>query len=172
MAEIAPTIAMAESDKLNYIEGVMERFANPFVRHLCLSISLNSVSKFKVRVLPTLLESLNGKGEAPKCLCLALAALIRFYKVTHRDGDRVMGTTVHGPYPIQDDAGVMDKMELLWNNHNDDIEVLSRSVLEEVSFWGEDLSVYPSIVDHVKDYLGLLVHEGPEQAIKVALGIK
>ena len=58
----------------------MERFANPYIRHLLRSIALNSVSKYSVRVLPTVMEYKEKFNEWPKGLTFALAALIRFYK--------------------------------------------------------------------------------------------
>jgi tagaturonate reductase len=171
MGEIAPTIAMEEKEKLSYIEGVMERFANPFMKHLCLSISLNSVSKFKVRVLPTLLESLALNGEAPKCLCLSLAALIRFYMVTHREAGQAMGRTVFGEYPIQDDVSVVSKMEALWREYEGEPVALTKEVLSHVEFWGQDLSENPSIVEAVSASLKVIMNDGPEQAIKSSLEI-
>lgn len=63
-----------------YADAVLQRFANPYIRHLCKAISLNSVSKFKVRVLPSILAYKQKTGKAPQHLLFALAMLIRFYK--------------------------------------------------------------------------------------------
>ena len=50
--EIIPTF---KGDKLNeYALDVIERFKNPYLNHKLLSISLNSISKFKTRVLPSI----------------------------------------------------------------------------------------------------------------------
>ena len=40
-------------------ESVIERFKNPYIKHYLSSIALNSVSKFKVRVLPSIEEFIN-----------------------------------------------------------------------------------------------------------------
>jgi tagaturonate reductase len=56
--EILPTVPPTERDRLDYARAVLERFGDPFIRHELLSISLNSVSKWKVRVLPTLPDCL------------------------------------------------------------------------------------------------------------------
>ena len=53
--EIIPAIGDTE-DNRKFGEAVLERFSNPFIRHMLLSIALNSVSKFRARVLPTILE--------------------------------------------------------------------------------------------------------------------
>lgn len=76
--EIIPTIGNREED-IQFGNAVLERFANPFVKHRLLSIALNSVSKFKVRVLPTLIEYYEKNNRLPKCMTLSLAALIAFY---------------------------------------------------------------------------------------------
>ncbi len=77
--EIIPTLGNTETD-IAFGKAVLERFSNPFIKHKLLSIALNSVSKFKVRVLPSLLAYREQFGKNPKCLTLSLAALIAFYK--------------------------------------------------------------------------------------------
>lgn len=78
--EIIPTLDLPKEDLIDYADNVFERFNNPYIRHLCASISLNSVSKFKVRVLPSILEYIKRTGETPQNLIFALVKLIEFYK--------------------------------------------------------------------------------------------
>ena len=78
--EIIPTLDLPKDELLDYANSVFERFNNPFIKHLCASISLNSVSKFKVRVLPSLLEYIKRTGEKPNNLIFSLANLSKFYK--------------------------------------------------------------------------------------------
>ncbi len=78
--EIIPTLDLPKEELIDYANNVFERFSNPFIKHLCASISLNSISKFKVRVLPSLLEYIKRKGEKPQNLIFSLAKLIEFYK--------------------------------------------------------------------------------------------
>ena len=63
-----------------FANAVLERFANPFIKHQLTAIALNSVSKFSVRVLPTAIEYKEKFGSFPKCAALSLAALIKYYK--------------------------------------------------------------------------------------------
>ncbi len=77
--EILPTIGENE-ESIAFANAVFDRFKNPYIQHKWRSIALNSVSKFAVRVLPTLLEYKEKNGVAPKGLTLALANLIYFYK--------------------------------------------------------------------------------------------
>ena len=77
--EILATIGETEESK-DFANSVFDRFKNPFIKHKWRSIALNSVSKFSVRVLPTILEYKEKYGDYPKCLMLSLACLIYFYK--------------------------------------------------------------------------------------------
>lgn len=88
--EIVPTLGNTETD-IEFGKAVLERFSNPFIKHLLLSIALNSVSKFQVRVLPTILEYQAQTGEWPKALTLSLASLIAFYRTDKaNDGEEIM----------------------------------------------------------------------------------
>ncbi|MBQ6998417.1 MAG: tagaturonate reductase [Clostridia bacterium] len=112
--EIVPTLDLPEEELIQYANDVFERFNNPFIRHYCASISLNSVSKFKVRVLPSLLEYIKRYGKKPENLMMSFAYLIKFYK----DGTPT------------DDADVIDFMK------SENIP----AILSNKDFWGEDLS--------------------------------
>ncbi len=77
--EILPTIG-DNNESRAFANSVFDRFRNPYIKHKWRSIALNSVSKFSVRVLPTILEYKEKNGVYPKYLTMALAYLIFFYK--------------------------------------------------------------------------------------------
>ena len=54
--EIIPTLDLPKDELIQFANDVIERFQNPFIKHYLLSIALNSVSKYQVRVLPSVLE--------------------------------------------------------------------------------------------------------------------
>ena len=117
--EILPTIG-ENDDSIAFANAVFDRFKNPFIAHKWRSIALNSVSKFAVRDLPTLLEYKEKNGKAPKCLTLALANLIYFYKNdTPDDAENVVATM-----------------------KNDSI----KDILANTSLWASDLSDLEEIV--------------------------
>ena len=89
--EIIPTLDLPRDELVAYAKGVIERFENPYIKHYLSSIALNSVSKFKVRVLPSILEYIKRYGQTPKTLVFSLAKLIEFYKVgTPNDASEVI----------------------------------------------------------------------------------
>ena len=121
--EIIPTLDLPEEELVQYANDVFERFNNPFIRHFCSAISLNSVSKFKVRVLPSLLEYIKRMGKMPEKLIFSLYNLIKFYKTDMP----------------QDDQAIIDFM------HNNDI----KAILANTEFWGEDISfLYDEVVKY------------------------
>jgi tagaturonate reductase len=89
--EIIPTLDLPREELLAYAKSVLERFANPYIKHYLTSIALNSVSKFKVRVLPSILEYIKRYNKMPTTLLFAFAKLIEFYKtdMTNDDADVV-----------------------------------------------------------------------------------
>lgn len=111
--EIIPTLDLPEEELRNYADDVFERFRNPYIRHQCTSIALNSVSKFRVRVLPSILEYIHRKNQMPTHLILSFAKLIEFYKT---------GTP-------NDDAQIIAFMK------QSDI----RTILANTELWGADI---------------------------------
>ena len=112
--EIIPTLDLPEDELIDYANNVFERFSNPYIKHMCSSIALNSVSKFKVRVLPSILEYIKRKDEMPKRLLFSFARLIEFYKTDMPN----------------DDTDVMKFMK----------ESDAKTILSNEKLWGEDLS--------------------------------
>ncbi len=79
--EIIPaTDSLPEEELISFADAVCDRFRNPYIHHRCLDISLNSVSKFKERVLPSFMDYTAKFGKLPEVLTIAFAALIEFYK--------------------------------------------------------------------------------------------
>lgn len=89
--DIIPTLDLPEEELKAYAEDVLTRFANPYIKHYLSSIALNSVSKFKVRVLPSITEYIKRFDKMPDTLIFAFAKLIEFYKtdMTNDDTDVV-----------------------------------------------------------------------------------
>lgn len=83
--EIVPTLDLPEEELKEYADNVIERFKNPYIKHYLSSIALNSVSKFKVRVLPSIEEYIKRFGKYPEKLMFSFAKLIDFYRTDMTD---------------------------------------------------------------------------------------
>lgn len=137
--EIIPTLGGTDEDRV-FGEAVLERFANPFVKHQLLSIALNSVSKWRARVLPTVLEHRERFGTFPKRLVMSLAALICFYRTDEaNDGEDIMA--------FMKTADIAD-------------------ILKKTDYWGEDISFLEPIVSHT---VSLIEKEGMQAYYEEAL---
>ena len=66
--EICPTLDLPEAELNQFANDVLDRFRNPYLEHALMSISLNSISKFKTRVLPSVIEFIKRKEALPKRL--------------------------------------------------------------------------------------------------------
>lgn len=151
--EIMPVLPMDRTEAESFAAAVMERFLNPFIRHELLSISLNSVAKWKVRVLPSVKGYIERFEKPPAGLSFSLAALIAFYKGDLRDG-----------YVPNDDSAVIDFFADAWQS-NDAVTVV-HSILGNTEFWGEDLTALPRLEAMVADMLNQILKDGMRAAAK------
>lgn len=133
ISEISETLDMDKNEITAYSEEVMDRFKNPFIKHALADIALNSVSKFKVRVLPSLLGYYNANKKLPVNLTFSLASLIRFYKGTW-NGDSL---------PVKDGEDITTFFNGLWKS--DDYEKIARLTLQNKGFWDQDLTEIPGL---------------------------
>lgn len=123
---IIPTLDLPKEELLDYADNVLTRFANPYIKHYLSSIVLNSVSKFKVRVLPSLLEYKNRFGNYPENLVFGFSKLIEFYK--------------HG--------APNDSPEIIEFMKNASL----KEILEKTEFWGENLSELEEVIKNANPY--------------------
>ncbi|KRD09045.1 altronate oxidoreductase [Flavobacterium sp. Root901] len=135
--EINETLNMDKQELASFSEEILDRFRNPFIKHLLSSIALNSISKFKVRVLPSLTEYVKIHKKLPVHLTYAFAALIRFYK----------GTWNGQSLPVNDSEDIVAFFDGLWTS--DDYEKIARLTLQNKSFWDEDLTEIPSLTNAI-----------------------
>ncbi|MBO7698392.1 MAG: hypothetical protein J6S38_05080, partial [Erysipelotrichaceae bacterium] len=89
--EIIPTLTLPEEELKEFADAVVDRFNNPFIKHALLSISLNSVSKWRARCLPSLLGYVQRYDKLPKNLTFSIAALLAFYKGENIEDGALIG---------------------------------------------------------------------------------
>lgn len=147
--EIVPTIQIPGGDPKEFAGEILGRFKNPFIRHELIDISLNSVSKYKVRVLPTVLDYIKLKGELPKRLVFALACLIRLYQ---ERGDE-----------LKDDA---ENLKFFRERKNAAAEDLITDVLTNNSMWDQDLSKVDGMSEMVLTYYNSILENKMPKAIQ------
>lgn len=154
--EIIPSLPFDQNEMMQYGESVLERFKNPFVHHLLADISLNSISKFKARLLPTLEEYHEAKGTLPDCIVRGFSGLIRFYRVNEMKGSYIGKSFAGKDYVVKDDIKTIEFFQEQWLRY-DKGEVPLRQLIEATLsnqyLWGKDLSDIPNLGNEMCQYL-------------------
>jgi len=151
--EICPTLDLSQEELIQFSNDVLDRFRNPYLEHALMSISLNSVSKYKTRVLPSVLEYIKRKNELPKNLLFSLAALIAFYK-GDRDGGKIA---------LNDNSEVLDFFKAQWEQG--EIPTITKAVLSNTHFWETDLAKIKGLEELVSHYLEKIIKNGMMDAL-------
>ena len=163
--EVIPTLSLPKEDLLSFAGAVKDRFHNPYIRHALLSIALNSVSKWRARCMPSFLEYIRIEGKLPVHLTFSLAALIAFY----RKGEELVDHALIGhlgdeEFRIMDDIEVL---EFFLEHRNQNNEELSKAVLGNCSFWGQDLTLMEGVAKAVENYLNIIEQQGMPAALNL-----
>jgi tagaturonate reductase len=167
--EIIPTLDLPKEDLHSFAAATIERFANPHITHYLLSIALNSTSKYRARVLPSVLEFQKRTGALPRRLCFALAAQIAFYRGTGFKDGVLVGLRDGEEYRIVDDTPVMKFFFEAWRGCSSpaDAKRLVRLVLANTSLWSQDLTAVPGLTDAVAGHLATILKQGIIPALRL-----
>lgn len=146
--EIVPTISIPGEDPAEFAREVINRFKNPFIRHELITISLNSISKFKVRVLPTILDYYHLRGQFPHRLTFSFASLIHLYL---KDG-----------FALQDNGEFLGFFKSL---RAEDPDIVVQKVLSNTVFWDQDLSRFEGLKELMTAHLQSVTSAQMKEAI-------
>lgn len=170
---ILPSIDLAPAMLKEFADAVMERFENPFIRHMLQSILLNSTAKFPVRVLPSLLEYKKACGCWPKALVFSLAAYLYLYKDNQGSGNTVIGRRGKGSYEITDAPEQVALLRRAWALFDDTEKgavLTARAALQERALWGDhDLSAESELAEETAAFLLAIAQKGA-RAVMQELG--
>lgn len=157
--EIIPTLDLSKEELEKFAGEVIDRFRNPYIKHLLTSISLNSFPKFETRVLPSILEYVKRTGEIPQKLAFSLAATIAFY--SGKRGEEAI--------PLNDDAAVMALLSKAWTTYDGSDESLAGIVKEVLAYeknWKLDLNSIEGLSEAVTKHLINITTNGIQKAIE------
>lgn len=152
--EIIPSMDGDKDALKSYAADVLERFRNPYIRHLLMSITLNSVSKFKTRDLPSLIGYIEKFNKVPAILSFSVAALINFYKTCAE---------------AKEDEKVLEHMKNLFATNSGtsekDAKAIVSDVLSQTAWWGENLNDRAGLTDAVTGHLVAIWKDGMKKAV-------
>ena len=164
--EIIPTLTLPEEELKEFAASVTDRFNNPFVDHALMSISLNSTSKWKARVMPSFKGYVEKFGALPKCITASFAFYIAFYNGQTLTEEGLVGSRGTNDYVIKDDRDILE----FYAAHKDDtVEDLVHAVCTNEAFWGEDLTAVPGFEAAVIDCMKQIREKGTYEVMKSCL---
>lgn len=160
LEEIAPFVPAP--DAVGFAHEVLDRFANPAIRHEIGDIALQQTMKLRVRVVPSILAYAREMGEAPASLAFAFAAYLWFARGDLRREREAAGR----PLP-RDDEGA--RIAALWQAWGDDALAVARRACADAELWGADLSAIPGFAAAVASALARLMAIGIPAALALHL---
>ncbi|MDD6441987.1 MAG: tagaturonate reductase [bacterium] len=164
--EIIPTLTLPEEELRDFAASVTERFKNPFIDHALLSISLNSTSKWKARVMPSLKGYVEKTGKLPACITASFAFYMAFYTGLRLEEDGLIASRGTNEYTVKDDRDILE----FYDAHKEDsIEDYVHAVCSNQNFWGEDLGAIPGFESAVSSYLKAIEEKGAYEVMRSCL---
>ena len=140
--EINPFVSNNLAETKVFADSVTERFLNPYLNHQLTSIALNSISKWRARVLPSFKDYYNQYGKIPTNLTIGFSYLMALYSAVKKEGDAYTVAVTGRTIQLQDDLPYLEYF------------VAKKSVSEfmkKQDVWGEDLTCYEGFEKAVLD---------------------
>lgn len=141
-SEINPYVSTDIEKTREFADSVRDRFMNPYLNHQLTSIALNSISKWRARVLPSFKDYYADKGRIPERLTIGLSYLMALYSLVKREGEVYTVSLPERDIEIKDDKAYLDYFA-------DGGSV--GAFLSDASVFGEDLTKYAGLVDKVSE---------------------
>jgi tagaturonate reductase len=158
--EIAPSIVTEQISMdlaKSFAEKVIDRFRNPHIEHLWLSISVQYSSKMRMRNIPIIKKYYLQFGTVPVNMALGFAAFLLFMKPENRIEGKFTGHANNKAYTINDDnAGVFAET---WKRLETGVFV--KEILSNEKLWETDLSALPGFCETVIGMIQSLIDNGP-----------
>ncbi len=152
--EVIPMIEEDQAELKEFAAGILERFYNPYIRHMLKTISLNSLSKWETRNFPTVLDNWKKAGKVAEKELFTFAALLTLYS----------GKVDFTP---DDTAEHVEFIQKVWNS--DDVEATVKAIVENRNIWTVDLTEVEPFVEKVVGYVKVILAEGMAAALKKML---
>ncbi|MFZ5590745.1 MAG: tagaturonate reductase [Bacillota bacterium] len=171
--EIVPVLELPEEEKNSFANSVLERFANPYIKHRLLDIALNSTSKYITRCWPVVKAYYHRFGQLPQHLTFAMAALLALYRGQEITNGCLVGRREKGSYQLKDDLNTLHIMLQAWQKTDPDnpqqVAETVRQLLTDQAIWGTNLGEIPEFPSAVAQYLHAILSRGPLSALSALL---
>ena len=152
--EVIPMIEEDQEELKAFAAGILERFYNPYIRHMLKTISLNSLSKWETRNFPTVLDNWKKAGKVAEKELFTFAALLTLYS----------GKVDFTP---DDTAEHVEFIQKVWNS--EDVDATVKAIVENKNIWTVDFTEVEPFVEKVAGYVKVILSEGMAAALKKML---
>ena len=164
--EIVPSLDVPDAEP--FARDVLQRFANPYIRHALIDITLHTTTKMRVRVVPSIVQYVERFDQPPEALAFGFAAYLAFLRGEIQVERRASGL----PVP-EDREG--ERIRSAWARvkHGSDqaLRDFVREMCADVALWGTDLSMLRGWCELVSDNLLRIVEYGMRPALEQHLGV-
>lgn len=149
-----------------FAEEVLDRFRNPFLRHKLIDITWQSTSKWRLRLLPSILQYHEKHDALPIHICAGFAAYLVFMRGKEKNEGAVFGEWNGTKYPIRDDQAsyYFSAWEGVDVTDRQAIQAFVASICAHEPFWGNGLNI-PGFSEQVAEYCWLILNEGVSRTI-------
>jgi tagaturonate reductase len=115
---------------------------NPFLNHQLVSIALNSISKWRARVLPSFKDYYTKYGKIAPNLTIGFSYLMALYSSIQKQGDKYIVKVKNREIEIKDDLSYLEYF------------IGGGSIvafMSDISVWGEELTSYKDFAKVVEE---------------------
>lgn len=171
--EIIPAAGLDKAMLEEFARAVMERFQNPFIQHELASILLQSFTKFKVRILPSILDYADKYDQVPVKLAFSFAAFLALYQRARAEGAVMTGRRSKGAFTVTDDESALRVLLEAWRNCDgteDGVRRLAARVLSDAALWEQDLTRVAGLSETVGELLWRIARDGTRMTVRRVMG--
>jgi tagaturonate reductase len=148
-----------------FARDVLERFANPYIRHSLIDITLQGTMKMRVRVVPSIIQFAARTGRTPASLAFGFAAFLSYM----RDADAHTKARAGGHAPPDDHAAAVRAFWRDADGSTASTTLIADRICSDLSLWGSDLRGVPGFLDAVTDDLLRIQRDGILAALDARL---
>ncbi len=159
--EIGPVVPVDQATVGPYINEVLLRWRNPHLVHRLLDITLQSTSKMKHRVMPSIQGYYRQYGCVPARIALGFAAFLLMMRPRDK-WHEAKGASTYRTFDIRDDEA--PRFRAWWGEYPEP-EALVRAACQHEQLWGMDLASLAGWIEMVTVLLRILQKDGPAAAI-------
>lgn len=152
ICEVLPVIEGDKAELEAFAKGILERFYNPYIRHMLKSISLNSLSKWEARNFDTVKDNWDKMGRLADYELFTFASLLALY-------------APGSGFEPQDNAEHVEYIRSHWDD--EDLRGTVKSIVGDSGIFLKDFDKeVPGFVECVALYLAQIRENGINSALK------